>query len=85
MTIVPHCCYTFQHLESFFDEERGVKGDTDKVNVKMLNLIQSYNKNMWINMTGWLYYTPLRFVEKVVLSTFHVYDGHGCGKCMDNP
>ncbi|GFS49148.1 hypothetical protein TNCV_2410121 [Trichonephila clavipes] len=36
----------FSILETFFDMQRRVRGQKQKVNMKMLNLINSYSKHM---------------------------------------
>lgn len=68
----------FSTFELFFDVNRRVKGRKDKVNVKMLYLINSYSKYIWFewfNTPSCLHYTPLRFVEEVVFDTYiHTLD-----------
>ncbi|GFR11771.1 hypothetical protein TNCT_660531 [Trichonephila clavata] len=76
----------FSALKPFFDVKRSVRGHKDKNNVKMRNLINSYNKHMGgVDYHDWLAgLIPLKFVEKVVLATFYTFTGYGYGKRLDN-
>lgn len=88
MAILVIIVTNFSSLELIFDVKRQIVGHEYKANMKIPNLIKSYDKRMGVedhHAHTFVVLYATKFGSKKCSDHFHLYTRHGSGKCIDTP